>query len=314
MEIAFFKEMAAANTILLAGAGGGYDVYAGLPLYFWLRRMGKTVHLANLSFVNFADCPGGRQGPGIMRVTTATRGPTEYFPELALSEWLSGQGVHDPVYAIEKSGVQGVARSYGWLVEELKPDTVVLIDGGTDILMRGDEPALGTAEEDISSLLAVQLVSAQRKFVCCLGFGVDTFHGVCHALVLENMAALIEGGGYLGAWSLTREMEEAQLYAQAVEHARQRFPYSPSIVNHSIVSAAQGWFGDRHFSDRTAGSKLFLNPLMALYWTFQLEALADRLMYREQVLATETWHQLAWAIEAYRDRLPERREWTDIPH
>jgi len=38
------------QSILIAGAGGGFDIFAGLPLYFALREMGKTVHLANYSF------------------------------------------------------------------------------------------------------------------------------------------------------------------------------------------------------------------------------------------------------------------------
>jgi len=36
--------------IFIAGAGGGFDVFSGLPLYFGLRAAGKKVTLANLSF------------------------------------------------------------------------------------------------------------------------------------------------------------------------------------------------------------------------------------------------------------------------
>jgi len=38
--------------VLVAGAGGGFDVYAGLPIYERLRRLGKQVFLANLTFTN----------------------------------------------------------------------------------------------------------------------------------------------------------------------------------------------------------------------------------------------------------------------
>ena len=40
------------QSILIAGAGGGFDVFAGLPLYFALRDLGKNVHLANYSFTD----------------------------------------------------------------------------------------------------------------------------------------------------------------------------------------------------------------------------------------------------------------------
>jgi hypothetical protein len=315
VEIPFFKEMAPAQTVLLAGAGGGFDVFAALPLYFWLRGMGKTVHLANLSFSDLAECTGQRPCPEILKVTGLSQGPAFYFPELALCEWLAKQGISQPVYAIAKSGVQGVARAYRWLVQDLRPDTIVLVDGGTDIVMRGDEAALGTAEEDISSLLGVDCVEGvERKFVACVGFGVDTYHGVCHSLFLENTAALIEDGGFLGSWSMTRDMEEARLYRSAVDYANLRYPDMPSIVNNSVACSTEGWYGDRHFTDRTEGTKLFLNPLMSLYWTFRLESLAARLLYRDQVIGTEDWRQLALAIDKFRDGLPQLREWHSIPH
>ena len=38
--------------MLVAGAGGGFDVYTGLPIYGRLRKLGKRVFLANLSFTN----------------------------------------------------------------------------------------------------------------------------------------------------------------------------------------------------------------------------------------------------------------------
>ena len=41
------------QNILIAGAGGGFDVFSGLPIYFTLKDTGKTAHLANLSFSDF---------------------------------------------------------------------------------------------------------------------------------------------------------------------------------------------------------------------------------------------------------------------
>jgi hypothetical protein len=45
-----FARLAAAQRVLIAGAGGGFDVYAGLPLAIALWDAGVDVHLANLSF------------------------------------------------------------------------------------------------------------------------------------------------------------------------------------------------------------------------------------------------------------------------
>src|SRR5260370_40342099 len=46
----FFAALDGARRVLVAGAGGGFDVFCGLPLYFALRDAGRQVFLANLSF------------------------------------------------------------------------------------------------------------------------------------------------------------------------------------------------------------------------------------------------------------------------
>jgi len=57
-----FNLLAPARKVLVAGCGGGYDILSGLPLYFALRRQGKSVYLANLSFT---DLPGKGSSTGI---------------------------------------------------------------------------------------------------------------------------------------------------------------------------------------------------------------------------------------------------------
>ena len=38
-----------------------------------------------------------------------------------------------------------------------------------------------------------------------------------------------------------------------------------------------------HSTERTHGSALFVNPLMAVYFTFELDALARRNLYLERI-------------------------------
>jgi hypothetical protein len=57
------------------------------------------------------------------------------------------------------------------------------------------------------------------KLVTSLGFGIDAHDGVNHVQVLENLAALDRGGGYLGALSIPGSSREAALYRDAVAHA-----------------------------------------------------------------------------------------------
>jgi hypothetical protein len=45
------------------------------------------------------------------------------------------------VYAFDETGVVPVREGYRHLVRTLDLDAIVLVDGGTDVLMRGDEQA-----------------------------------------------------------------------------------------------------------------------------------------------------------------------------
>ena len=313
MKLPFFSELEKAENILIAGAGGGYDVFCGLPLYFWLKKAGKTVHLANLSSGALAFCDATNPTPALWRITAQTAA-TKYFPEMHLSAWLTERYGETPIFTIAPSGARPVSAAYEWLAQTLKPDAIILVDGGTDSLMCGDEAGLATPEGDAVSLLAAhELKDIPQKILVCLGFGVDTHHGVCHAHFLENVAALSKEDAYLGAWSVNRDSEEFQLYREACDYTFARLPRQPSIVNTSIIAAVDGSFGDIHATERTEGSKLFINPLMALYWSFRLDGVVRRNLYLDQIRNTETAGEVSLVIEKFRDALPKTRPWASIP-
>jgi hypothetical protein len=316
MRLPFFTALDGAERILLAGAGGGYDIFTGLPLYFGLRAMGKTVHLANLSFSHIYASTGKRIGEALVEVTNHAEGSMRYFPEKHLADWFhTVRGESVPIYCFDQTGARPITTAYQNLVAHLGGvDAVILVDGGTDSLLRGDEPQLGTPEEDMVSLAAVDaLESVTTKILVSLGFGVDTFHGVCHGLWLENAAALIREGAYLGAWSVTPDMTEAKEYARAVEYVHKRMSNHPSIVNSSILAAIEGQFGNHHATYRTEGSELFINPLMSLYWAFRLEPVVKRNLYIERLRDTESYMDVIMAINRFLGEPTTQREWRDIP-
>ncbi len=313
-KLPFFDQLEPAQNVLVAGAGGGFDIFTGLPLYFMLRAAGKTVHLANLSFSTTYASNGRELAPGLIEVTAKTEAHLRYFPELYLARWLQKEGMDAPIYCFDRGGTKPLTDAYKFLADRLKLDAIVLVDGGTDSLMRGDEVGLGTPEEDSASIFAVNaLQTVPVKLLACLGFGIDTFHGVCHAQFLEAVAALSQTGGYMGTWSLLREATEAQQYEAAVQAVFETMWNHPSIVNASIVSALQGHFGNHHAIFRTQGSELFINPLMSLYWTFTVEAVAKRNMYLDWIKDTTSYFEQQQAITAFRRSLPAIREWTNLP-
>jgi hypothetical protein len=302
-----FAALAPARRVLIAGAGGGFDVYAGLPLALSLWRSGVEVHLANLSFseLELVDREAWVD-EYVVAVTPETASPDWYFPEGTLSRWLASQDLPSTVYAFPPLGVQTLRDAYRYLIERLDIDAVVLVDGGTDILMRGDENGLGTPVEDLTSVGAVAGLDVPVKLVTCLGFGIDAYHGVNHVQVLENLAALDREGGYLGALSIPGSSPEAVLYREAVAHAQAATPERPSIVNGQIAAATSGAFGDVQFTRRTTGSTLFVNPLMAIYFTVDLDKLAARCLYLDRLENTYGRGQVISRIEAFRSEISTR--------
>ena len=231
-----------------------------------------------------------------------------YAPERWLCEWLAARGDATPVvWSFDRVGARPVRVAYAWLVREIAPDAIVLVDGGTDILMRGDEQGLGTPEEDLTSLAAVSsLDDVATLALVCVGFGIDAFHGVCHARFLENVAALDEEGGFWGAFSLLRSSPEVAGYLDLVRTVHEAHPAELSLVNGSIAAAMEGRFGDWHFSRRTAHSELFINPLMALCWAFDLRAVAARAYALPELADTRTMMEVACVIEGVAARLTTR--------
>ena len=315
-EPLLFERLRDAGHVLLAGAGGGFDVYAALPLAIALQDAGHRVDFANLSFTHL-DALGTDVwlAPGVAAIRPDTPSAfDDYFPERTLARWLDAHGMPAPVYAFPKTGVQPLRAAYRTLLEHLDADAVVLVDGGTDLLLRGDESGLGTPEEDMASLAALHGIDGPVKLAASLGFGIDAHHGVNHAQVLENIAALEQCGGYLGAFSVPGRSRPGALYLDAVEHAREATATHSSIVHGQIAAAMRGQAGDVHSTDRTRGSTLFVNPLMALYFTFDLDLLAERNLYLDRLEHTVLIRQVSAAIERFRDELPATRKPRPIPH
>lgn len=144
-EPPLLTRLKSAERILVAGAGGGFDVYAGLPVALALRAAGKEVHLANLSFSHLHGLGADVWlAPDVAEIRPDTGSAEPYFPERTLARWLRLHRLPDTVWAFASVGVQPLRDAYRALTRHLGIDAILLVDGGTDILMRGDEAGLGT--------------------------------------------------------------------------------------------------------------------------------------------------------------------------
>lgn len=309
--IPFLERLDASTSVLVAGCGGGFDVFAGVPLAQRLVRQNKRVTFANFSFTNLWLCGGERIGDTMWRIDQRSA-ELPYFPERWLAEWLFRRQQPAPIYAFAKSGVRPLATAYKWIIDNHGIDTVVLIDGGTDSILFGDEPGLGSVVEDAVSIVAAEQAAGERAMLAAIGFGIDHYHGVSHHAFLENVARMTRDDGFLGSFSLSPNSVEADAFLDAVDYANQRQPQHSSIVCNSIASALRGEFGDYHATNRTSGNELFINPLMSQYWTFRTSPVVRHMAYADELTGTERMEDARRVIDLHRSKI-ESRPFRPIP-
>ena len=314
-SIPFFDRIAESKNVLLAGAGGGFDIYSGIPIYLNLVKAGKNVILANYSFTLLEETTAEEVHPNCykVRMGDSDRSGRNYFPEKHLCSFLGAKGIYATIYGLKRVGVQPTLDSYRYIVKEHDIDTIILVDGGTDSLMFGDEEGLGTPQEDICSMVAAHRTGIKNKMLLSIGFGVDHYHGVSHYRFLENVAALTRDGGYLGIFHLLPQMEEAKMLEELVEYANLVMRGRESIVANSIVSAVQGNYGDHHRIPRTKGSELWINPLMSMYWAFDLSKVIRKVKYYDWIKDSKTIGEINHGILSYRKSVEHLREKKNIP-
>lgn len=294
-------------TILVAGMGGGFDLFCGLPIYFELKQRGYTVHLASLSFSELKAYQDGEWlSPTLVGVGPASPELSGYHPERFLARWFrERQGDELTIWCFDPAGAQPLLEDYRDLIQRLQIDGIVLIDGGVDSLSRGDEELCGTILEDYISLAAVsRLQEVPVRVMACIGLGVEG--DVCHAQIFENIAALTQQGGLLGTSALLARSRSCQLYVEALTYVHSQPEQQPSVINASILSAVQGHFGDYHLTARTRDSQLWISPLMSLYWFFSVDAVAAQNLFVPQLLETRSMGDVFGATYEVRQHMQLR--------
>jgi hypothetical protein len=315
LNLPIYDQLAACKNLLIAGMGGGFDVFCGLPLYFELRERGQTVHLANYSFSEIEHLKGGiRLSDTLVGVSHDLTGSFVYFPEHYLAQWFKEKRGEDvSIWCFHRTGVRPLLENYQTLIDHLHIDGILLIDGGVDSLLRGDEAEAGSFLEDTISLIAVsELENIQTRIIACVGFGAEK--NITHAHILENIAELTMRDGFLGSCSLLTRMESYQKYEEATLFVQSNPQQESSVINSSIISAVQGNYGDYHLTNKTRGSDLWISPLMPIYWFFDLQTILERnLLAADLELRWTNKFTQAWQVALDFRQTVSKRKPSKIP-
>ncbi len=116
-SLPLFDELKDCKTVLLAGAGGGFDIFSGLPIYYSLKKMGIKVVIANYSFTWLRDTSAKAVFPYCYEIEpfNVDKSGRDYFPELYLKKWLIAQGDMVDLYAFDRTGVKPLNKAYKFL-------------------------------------------------------------------------------------------------------------------------------------------------------------------------------------------------------
>jgi hypothetical protein len=303
------KSLGGARRVLLAGCGGGYDVLGAVPLRHALRAAGVEVELASLSFAYLNGLSNAVQDtavPNLYAVGASAATTRAYCPEAHLAKFLDEQDgtATNVVWSFDKTGVRPLAAAYRALVERLHIDAVVLIDGGIDALMRGDETSLGTPSEDLASLAAATSLSRIPILMACVGMTAELRDGIAHAQVFERIAELTREGAYLGAAPLIAGTPACDVYTGAVDYVfAGQSEQKQSHVHRVVTRALRGEFG-------ATAPYVWLSPLASMFWFFDARAVARTHHFLDELRATDSIWDVAARIEGIRKSLPIKERST----
>jgi hypothetical protein len=106
LNLPILEQVSGCKNLLIAGMGGGFDVFCGLPIYFELTSRGQRVHLANYSFSEPAGLKNvARLTDTLVGVNADIEGSFTYFPELYLSQWLKRYAARKSLFGASRKPV-----------------------------------------------------------------------------------------------------------------------------------------------------------------------------------------------------------------
>ena len=264
------------SNILIAAVGGGFDVFNAMALTHTLSFLGHNWHISSYSVD--ATFRAGEFVP-----VTEFAATDKYNPEGILASWLNrGPGLYNipqgptrTIWKIGKVGPIPLAAAYKKLIAKLNIDVIIMVDGGVDSLMVGNELRKGTVTEEYINFSALVDIPI-KKYLMSFGFGCEVEEEISHYRVLENMSVLLNESKLCGACALVRDMEDFANYNCAYNYVETHFPkHKKSHIHPRIIRAINGEFGYKTLDENTimhTKKPVFLSPLMTIMWWFDGDA------------------------------------------
>jgi hypothetical protein len=166
---------------------------------------------------------------------------------------------------------------------------------------------------DALSLIAIESANVPRKLLATTALGTERWDKIAHADALARIAEMSASGAFLGSESLVAHSETGRLFLEAVEWLNaQQGNARGSIVVSGLLSALRGRMGEMPVNNRTVNTSLWVSPLMAIYWYFELSAVSRQKRFLDALRDTDTLDEAGLALGRWLDAHP-RGTWREIP-
>ena len=178
--------------------------------------------------------------------------------------------------------VISLTQLYKWVVSKHDIDTLIILDGGSDSLMCGDEYGLGDPIEDAVSVAAgARLHTLRHKFLISVGFGSDRYNGVSDNASFRAISEITEMGGFRGSWGVEPDTEGFKFYQALLNTIYEKQTFR-SVLSSLIVTAGKGGQFGFTVPENSGGrikeghSTAFVWPLMSHLFAFDVDTVARR--------------------------------------
>lgn len=278
------------KVVMLCGTGGGFDFVHSALLVPQLKKLGKRLVFLSYSFgdpSNLENVDVVFEKPLCVRLKPETSTTSiRYAPEMGykslLDETYPDDSPHHMMACYARDfTISSLSALYKQIVDEYSVDALVMIDGGSDSLMRGDEHGLGDPIEDAVSVGAgASLRTVPWKFLCAVGVGADRFNKVSDGSTLRAIAELTAAGGFRGSSSVEGPEDPALIFYRNVLdriYSQQSFR---SVLSSLILASGMGQYGliVPQLSGKRVSEDMpaYVWPMMSMLFVFDVDSVARR--------------------------------------
>ena len=265
------------KTILLAGCGGGYDVFGAIPLYLKYKK--EHIYISSLSFTHrlvLDECSCVKKLQENLYLVDASEDKVsqkfDYFPEYYLSYELKKE-----IYVIlVNSTIKQIEQAYLFISNKF--DEIYMIDGGCDALLSGTETDLATPVEDMMNLKAIEQIPCHKKYVCAVGLNCDCGHGVIEKELVERLKYMRENNIILSERNWSLNDSDIQTYVNICKKSN-----LTNTIVHSLIIARLHGESDYHtpkfLRHRITNDKVYLSDLTTTFVVCDYNSLIQTIIY-----------------------------------